>query len=158
MLCNTRVVCVCSRLVRTCNPITCRWRALEGVTHFPKEGCSLCDRGSDLRIPSCELLNKKSVVVPFFFHNSVFPLFSFSFLLSLIGRIHQQNTLSYSIMGVLSSGSLSNDRLANLKLYKYSAVDKSFISRYVLKHYWNWSIELFPLWIAQVSTCHLLEK
>ncbi|CDH53739.1 sn--diacylglycerol cholinephosphotransferase [Lichtheimia corymbifera JMRC:FSU:9682] len=51
-------------------------------------------------------------------------------------------------MGVLSSGSLSNDRLANLKLYKYSAVDKSFISRYVLKHYWNWSIELFPLWIA----------
>ncbi|CDS02870.1 hypothetical protein LRAMOSA00273 [Lichtheimia ramosa] len=51
-------------------------------------------------------------------------------------------------MGVLTSGSLSNDRLANLKLYKYSAVDKSFISRYVLKHYWNWSIELFPLWIA----------
>ncbi|KAI7879805.1 Choline/ethanolaminephosphotransferase [Lichtheimia hyalospora FSU 10163] len=51
-------------------------------------------------------------------------------------------------MGVLSSGSLSNDKLANLKLYKYSAVDKSFISRYVLKHYWNWSIELFPLWIA----------
>lgn len=117
----------------------------------------MCDRGSDLRIPSCELLNKECCCT-FFFHNSVFPPFSFSFLLSLIGAIHQQDTLSYSIMGVLSSGSLSNDRLANLKLYKYSAVDKSFISRYVLKHYWNWSIELFPLWIAQVSIVYFIEE
>ena len=32
-------------------------------------------------------------------------------------------------------GPLSEDALANLKLYKYSSVDKSFTSRYVLKHY-----------------------
>lgn len=32
-------------------------------------------------------------------------------------------------------GPLSEDALANLKLYKYSSVDKSFTSRYILKHY-----------------------
>ncbi|KAL2216275.1 sn-1,2-diacylglycerol cholinephosphotransferase [Thermoascus aurantiacus ATCC 26904] len=32
--------------------------------------------------------------------------------------------------------------------YKYSSVDKSFISRYILKHYWNAFVELLPLWLA----------
>lgn len=45
---------------------------------------------------------------------------------------------------------LTEEQLNNLKLYKYSAVDKSFTTRLFLRHYWNWSIELFPLWIAQV--------
>lgn len=43
---------------------------------------------------------------------------------------------------------LEEDRIENLRLYKYAAVDKSFISRYVLKHYWNFAITLFPRWIA----------
>ncbi|KAG9594651.1 sn-1,2-diacylglycerol cholinephosphotransferas-like protein, partial [Aureobasidium melanogenum] len=45
-------------------------------------------------------------------------------------------------------GPLSEDALANLKLYKYSSVDKSFTSRYVLKHYWNACVEFLPLWLA----------
>ncbi|KAK2745024.1 hypothetical protein FQN55_006381 [Onygenales sp. PD_40] len=44
--------------------------------------------------------------------------------------------------------SLSEDALSHLKTYKYSSVDKSFISRYILKHYWNAFVELLPLWIA----------
>jgi hypothetical protein len=30
---------------------------------------------------------------------------------------------------------VSDDALQHLKTYKYSSVDKSFISRYILKHY-----------------------
>jgi ethanolaminephosphotransferase len=30
---------------------------------------------------------------------------------------------------------VSEDALQHLKSYKYSSVDKSFISRYILKHY-----------------------
>ncbi|PGH16362.1 hypothetical protein AJ80_05212 [Polytolypa hystricis UAMH7299] len=44
--------------------------------------------------------------------------------------------------------SLSDEVLVHLKSYKYSSVDKSFISRYILKHYWNGFVELLPLWIA----------
>ncbi|KAL2002006.1 hypothetical protein VTN02DRAFT_860 [Thermoascus thermophilus] len=44
--------------------------------------------------------------------------------------------------------SLSDDILVHLKSYKYSSVDKSFISRYILKHYWNAFVELLPLWLA----------
>ncbi|KAI8145375.1 hypothetical protein BJV82DRAFT_603453 [Fennellomyces sp. T-0311] len=49
---------------------------------------------------------------------------------------------------LLSGEFLPKEQLANLKLYKYSAVDKSFTSRLILKHYWNWAITLFPMWIA----------
>ncbi|KAF8469648.1 CDP-alcohol phosphatidyltransferase [Kalaharituber pfeilii] len=48
----------------------------------------------------------------------------------------------------LGGDSLSYEALNNLKTYKYQAVDKSFISRYVLKHYWNWAVELLPMWLA----------
>ncbi|EGE01139.1 sn-1,2-diacylglycerol cholinephosphotransferase [Trichophyton equinum CBS 127.97] len=44
--------------------------------------------------------------------------------------------------------SLTDETLAPLKSYKYSSVDKSYISRYILKHYWNAFVELLPLWIA----------
>ncbi|KAJ6128131.1 hypothetical protein N7471_009348 [Penicillium samsonianum] len=44
--------------------------------------------------------------------------------------------------------SLSDDALLPLKSYKYSSVDKSFISRYILKHYWNAFVELVPMWMA----------
>lgn len=36
---------------------------------------------------------------------------------------------------VAAQDSLSDDALMPLKSYKYSSVDKSFISRYVLRHY-----------------------
>ncbi|KAI8365273.1 CDP-alcohol phosphatidyltransferase-domain-containing protein [Radiomyces spectabilis] len=42
----------------------------------------------------------------------------------------------------------TQDQLENLKYYKYAAVDKSPVSQHVLRHYWNWAITLFPLWIA----------
>lgn len=43
---------------------------------------------------------------------------------------------------------LEEDRIENLRLYKYGAVDKSPISKYILKHYWDFAITLFPRWIA----------
>ncbi|KAF2281214.1 ethanolaminephosphotransferase 1 [Westerdykella ornata] len=43
---------------------------------------------------------------------------------------------------------VSEEALQHLRLYKYSSVDKSFISRYVLKHYWNGFVELLPMWLA----------
>ncbi|OJJ46070.1 hypothetical protein ASPZODRAFT_16666 [Penicilliopsis zonata CBS 506.65] len=47
-----------------------------------------------------------------------------------------------------TQNSLSDDVLLPLKSYKYSSVDKSFISRYILKHYWNAFVEVLPLWLA----------
>ncbi|KAJ5232486.1 hypothetical protein N7468_005442 [Penicillium chermesinum] len=44
--------------------------------------------------------------------------------------------------------SLSDDALLPLKSYKYSAVDKSPISNYILRHYWTAFVELLPMWIA----------
>ncbi|KAF3905585.1 hypothetical protein AA313_de0208316 [Arthrobotrys entomopaga] len=38
--------------------------------------------------------------------------------------------------------------LAALKQYKYQSVDKSLISFYILRHYWNWAVELLPKWMA----------
>ncbi|KAI8048966.1 hypothetical protein BDF22DRAFT_700475 [Syncephalis plumigaleata] len=38
--------------------------------------------------------------------------------------------------------------LENLKYYKYGAVDKSYVTKYVLRHYWEWATTLFPLWMA----------
>ncbi|KAI9146431.1 CDP-alcohol phosphatidyltransferase-domain-containing protein [Paraphysoderma sedebokerense] len=51
---------------------------------------------------------------------------------------------------MLNSGNqyVSEEGLKNLKHYKYSAVDKSPISQYILKHYWNWCVTLFPRWMA----------
>src|SRR5215469_10622012 len=46
------------------------------------------------------------------------------------------------------NGSLSDDALRHLKAYKYSSVDKSYLSRYILRHYWNGFVELLPLWLA----------
>ncbi|KAI8144776.1 hypothetical protein BJV82DRAFT_606218 [Fennellomyces sp. T-0311] len=40
--------------------------------------------------------------------------------------------------------SLSEDKLANLKYYKYNSVDRSPISRYVLRYYWDWASDFFP--------------
>ncbi|KAF9875720.1 CDP-alcohol phosphatidyltransferase [Colletotrichum karsti] len=43
---------------------------------------------------------------------------------------------------------ISDDALIHLKSYKYSAVDKSPISNYILRPYWNAAVELLPLWLA----------
>jgi len=44
-----------------------------------------------------------------------------------------------------------DDALENLKNYKYSAVDKSYISKYILKPYWEFCTKLFPLSMAYVE-------
>ncbi|KAJ1927570.1 hypothetical protein IWQ60_002827 [Tieghemiomyces parasiticus] len=38
--------------------------------------------------------------------------------------------------------------LPNLHKYKYSGTDKSLLSRYVLCHYWNNLVKVFPMWMA----------
>ncbi|KAL2443635.1 putative CDP-alcohol phosphatidyltransferase class-I family protein C22A12.10 [Exophiala dermatitidis] len=38
--------------------------------------------------------------------------------------------------------------MGHLKSYKYQSVDKSFISNYILKHYWNGAVKLLPKWLA----------
>ncbi|PKX91008.1 sn-1,2-diacylglycerol cholinephosphotransferase [Aspergillus novofumigatus IBT 16806] len=43
---------------------------------------------------------------------------------------------------------LTDEILMPLKSYKYQSVDKSYISNYILKHYWNAFVEVLPLWIA----------
>ncbi|KAI8381364.1 CDP-alcohol phosphatidyltransferase-domain-containing protein [Radiomyces spectabilis] len=51
-------------------------------------------------------------------------------------------------MGRLGTLGLSQEQLDNLRYYKYAAVDRSQLTKYVLRHYWNWAITLFPTWIA----------
>ncbi|KAF9972332.1 hypothetical protein BGZ73_004569 [Actinomortierella ambigua] len=43
---------------------------------------------------------------------------------------------------------VSDAGLANLRLYKYGCVDKSPVTKYILSHYWNWAVTLFPMWMA----------
>ncbi|KAI8142474.1 hypothetical protein BJV82DRAFT_615018 [Fennellomyces sp. T-0311] len=40
------------------------------------------------------------------------------------------------------------EQLENLRYYKYAATDKSLLTKYVLRHYWNWAVTLFPTWMA----------
>ncbi|KAI9010344.1 CDP-alcohol phosphatidyltransferase-domain-containing protein [Phycomyces nitens] len=49
---------------------------------------------------------------------------------------------------ILKSEFLDEKQLANLRLYKYAAVDRSFATKYVLRHYWDVAIRLFPMWMA----------
>ncbi|RKP22804.1 CDP-alcohol phosphatidyltransferase-domain-containing protein [Syncephalis pseudoplumigaleata] len=43
---------------------------------------------------------------------------------------------------------LSEAQLQNLHKYKYSGVDKSLVSKYILQPYWTRLVKLFPLWMA----------
>ncbi|KAM0485164.1 hypothetical protein ACHAPX_001145 [Trichoderma viride] len=43
---------------------------------------------------------------------------------------------------------ISDDALIHLKSYKYSSVDKSPVSKYILGPWWNAFVEVLPLWIA----------
>lgn len=47
-----------------------------------------------------------------------------------------------------SNSVLTEEQLDNLRLYRYSCVDKSFLTNYVLRHYWDQAIKLFPLNMA----------
>ena len=64
---------------------------------------------------------------------------------------------------IASNDCLSDSALVHLKSYKYSSVDKSLITHYLLRHYvrlveayscladhdqWNGAAELLPLWLA----------
>ncbi|ABN64479.1 alcohol phosphatidyl transferase [Scheffersomyces stipitis CBS 6054] len=40
------------------------------------------------------------------------------------------------------------NKLENLKLYKYSSEDHSIISRYILKRWWNYFVQIIPLNVA----------
>lgn len=40
------------------------------------------------------------------------------------------------------------DRITNLRNYKYVAVDKSILSNYVLNRLWERAVNLFPAWLA----------
>lgn len=43
---------------------------------------------------------------------------------------------------------LHDQSLVQLRQYSYSAVDRSFVSRYVLNPYWTWCAEFMPSWLA----------
>ncbi|KAG7660595.1 EPT1 [[Candida] subhashii] len=43
---------------------------------------------------------------------------------------------------------IPQDKLQNLKLYKYSSEDQSLITKYLLKSWWNTFVKIFPLWVA----------
>ncbi|EGG22607.1 CDP-alcohol phosphatidyltransferase [Cavenderia fasciculata] len=43
---------------------------------------------------------------------------------------------------------LSDQALVNLSNHKYSGIDDSLLAYYVLRHYWNYCVELVPLWVA----------
>ena len=44
--------------------------------------------------------------------------------------------------------SLPEENLRYLREYKYNAVDRSLLSRYILNHYWTAVAELMPPWLA----------
>jgi ethanolaminephosphotransferase len=52
---------------------------------------------------------------------------------------------------------ISEEALENLKYYKYASIDKSLISKYILRPYWEWMTTLFPLWMAPnlITLCGL---
>ncbi|RCH78671.1 hypothetical protein CU097_001973, partial [Rhizopus azygosporus] len=43
---------------------------------------------------------------------------------------------------------IPENSIEGLRRYRYSGIDKSLVSRYVLSRYWNNLIKLFPLWMA----------
>ncbi|KAJ3266319.1 hypothetical protein HK104_006133 [Borealophlyctis nickersoniae] len=43
---------------------------------------------------------------------------------------------------------VTDEQLQGLKFYKYSSIDKSPLSNYILRHYWEFATTLFPRWMA----------
>ena len=80
------------------------------------------------------MLKKKSFleIILFFFF---FAFFSVSFYQAMFESL-------------LGSDFLTKDQLRALDSYKYSAIDRSFTTKYVLSHYWNWCVQFFPMNMA----------
>lgn len=57
-------------------------------------------------------------------------------------------TTFYMDCNVMTSSVLTDQQLDNLKLYKYSSIDRSLLTKYVLRHYWDVAVKLFPLNMA----------
>jgi len=53
--------------------------------------------------------------------------------------------LTDTVLHIGAQDSLSDEALAHLKAYKYSSVDKSLISRYILKHYVQFFQGIYPM-------------
>ncbi|PHH82627.1 hypothetical protein CDD82_5353 [Ophiocordyceps australis] len=49
---------------------------------------------------------------------------------------------------VAAAECVSDEALVHLKSYKYSSVDKSPVSKYILGPWWNAFVQLLPLWLA----------
>jgi ethanolaminephosphotransferase len=43
---------------------------------------------------------------------------------------------------------IPDERLSNLRNYKYQGVDHSFLSKYILRHFWEYLATLLPAWMA----------
>ncbi|KAI5121957.1 hypothetical protein M0805_002028 [Coniferiporia weirii] len=50
--------------------------------------------------------------------------------------------------GLLYEPYLEPEALANLKFYRYSAVDKSLVYKHVIRHWCDLVIHIFPMWMA----------
>lgn len=48
----------------------------------------------------------------------------------------------------MASGYLTKEHLTGFDSYKYSALDTSPLSIYVMHPFWNWLVEYFPKWVA----------
>lgn len=57
------------------------------------------------------------------------------------------------LLGFSLSEPIPKHLLANLKKYRYNSQDNSLLSKYILCHYWNALIKLFPLTIAYTTLC-----
>lgn len=51
-------------------------------------------------------------------------------------------------MGFFSYEYINKEHLNGLDKYKYSAVDNSPLSRYVMSPFWDWCVKFYPLWLA----------
>lgn len=62
--------------------------------------------------------------------------------------VNTREVLSAQSRSKKASEFLDEDQLIHLRSYRYQSVDKSMISNYILRHYWNFMVELLPLWLA----------
>lgn len=52
------------------------------------------------------------------------------------------------LAGKAAAECISDEALIHLRSYKYSAVDKSPVSKYILGPWWNAFVNILPLWLA----------
>ncbi|KCV71063.1 hypothetical protein H696_02013 [Fonticula alba] len=51
-------------------------------------------------------------------------------------------------LGLPSIRPIPADALPALLAYKYNAIDRSLLSKYVLQPYWTWLVQFVPSWVA----------